>query len=485
MAESAVAAALYGVETLAEGVVLAAKGLYDPTLPLQLSFRKITTVPVARTSHSLAIIKSRAYIFGGESSPGTRATNDVEVVELPTSNVGESADQKTVEARPAEADGGIPEERIDHAAVAIGDCFYMLGGRSSSSSTEPLEEDGKVWMFSTKTSTWSCLEPTARSPKPPPRYKFAMVGSVQPGIPAVPTDHDTAPQLPPDPANIVPEPLDPDHKGTIIVSCGNSVAGALLNDCWAFDIRSRTWFPLPPPQDDPALACYSSSLALVDNELKLYSCFGRTSSGDLLHMRTLDLEAKSPPPLTSDLEKATPTFTPRSILSAASNDWQDTPSKSPSTSPTPRSAASLIPVTTGQGRTYLLALGGHSTSASPSASSPLNASSTRFAEPELIFHGDAFAYQLASESLTAAGAKDVARKALKRDSGEGKWAEVKYLDGESKMVQEGQAGRGFGKRTHFAAAKASEVDGGSVVVWGGVDDKGQVCGDGWIVSVKS
>ncbi|KAF2236736.1 hypothetical protein EV356DRAFT_530644 [Viridothelium virens] len=485
MAESAVAAALYGVETLAEGVVLAAKGLYDPTLPLQLSFEKITTVPVARTSHSIVVIKNRAYIFGGESAPGTRATNDVQLVELPTSDVGESADQKTVEARPAEEDGRVPEERIDHAAVAIDDCFYMLGGRTSSSSTEPLEEDGRVWMFSTKTSMWSCLQPIAQSPKPPPRYNFAIAASVQPEISTMPTDHDTAPQFPPDPANVVPEPLDPSHRGTIVVSCGNSVGGTLLNDCWAFDIRSRTWSPLPPPQDDPALACYSSSLALDDNELKLYSCFGRTNSGDLLHMRTLDLEAKSSPPPASTQDNAASTFTPCSILSAASSDWQDATSKSPSTSPTPRSAASLIPVTTGQGRTYLLALGGHSTSASPSAASPLNASSTQFAELELVPHGDAFAYQLPSESATAAGAKDVARKALRSDSAEGKWAEVKYLDGEVKMVQEGQAGRGFGKRMRFAAAKASEVDGGSVVVWGGVDEKGQVCGDGWIVSVKS
>ncbi|KAI9688722.1 MAG: hypothetical protein M1822_001079 [Bathelium mastoideum] len=483
MAETAVAGALYGVETLAEGAIALAKGIYDPTLPLKASFSRITSAPLPRSSHSLTVLKGRAYIFGGESTPGKIAFNDVQVIVLPTSNVQESTDQKTIVAKSDDDDGSVPEARIDHTAVSIDDCFYVFGGRASSSSSEPLEENGRVWMFNTKTNTWTCLEPNAASSQPPPRYNHASVASSQPESSEPPTDHDTAPQTPLDPADIVPEPLGPDSKGTVIVSCGNSIAGTLLNDCWAFDIRSRTWTPLPPPQDDPALSCHSSSLALVDS--KLHSCFGRTSSGDMLHMRTLDVVANAPPPPAITKDNDNPALTPRSVLGAASSDWQDASSRTPSTSPTPRSAASLVLVTTGQGRTYLLALGGHSTSASPSADAPLNTSSTQFAEPELVPHGDAFAYQVPATANTSAGAKDAARRVLSTDSGEGKWAEVKYLDGEGKMVQEGQEGRGFGRRTRFAAARAGEVDGGSVVVWGGVDDKGQVYGDGWIVNVAN
>ena len=481
MAETAVTGALYGMETLAEGAIALAKGIYDPTLPLKALFSPITSVPLPRSSHSLAVVNGRAYVFGGESASGTRATNDVQVVVLPTSNVQESADQKTIEAKATTEGGHVPEERIDHCAVSIDDCFYVFGGRTNSSSTEPLDENGRIWMFNTKLSAWTCLEPSSTSPRPPPRYKYAMIASSLPELSGPPTDHDTAPQAPLDPADVVPEPHEPDSRGTLIISCGKSVAGTLLNDCWAFDIRKRTWSPLPPPQDDPALSCHSSSLALVGN--KLYSCFGRTSSGDLLHMRTLDLEMNTPPPASTGQDNTT--FAPRSVLSAASNDWQDATSRSPGTSPTPRSAAALVPVTTGQGRTYLLALGGHSTNSSPSAATPLKASSTEFSDPELMPHGDAFAYQLPSSSSSFAEAKDTARKTLKSDSGEGKWAEVKYLDGEGRMVQEGQEGRGFGKRMQFAAARAGEVDGGSIVVWGGLDDKGEVCGDGWIIGVEN
>ena len=482
MAESAVAGALYGVETLAEGAIALAKGIYDPTLPLKASFSHITSVLIPRSSHSLAIIKGRAYIFGGESALGTTVSNDVHIITLPTSDIQESIDRKTIGAKPTIENGLVPEARIDHTAVSIGNCFYVFGGRASSSSTEPLREDGRIWMFDTSLDSWTSLEPNEGSPKPPSRFNHAAVASSQPELSVTPTDHDVAPQAPLDPTDIVPEPLGPDSRGTIIVSCGNSIDGALLNDCWAFDIRSRTWSPLPPPQDDPALSCHSSSLALVDD--KLYSCFGRTSSGDLLHMRTLDIEPNAPPPPAIVKENRAVSSAPRSVLGAASSDWQDAISKSPDTSPNPRSAASLIPVTTGQGRVYLFALGGYSTDAFPSAATPLNASSTEFTDPELVLHGDAYTYQLASSSTTAAGAKDIARTMLRASSSEGKWAEVKYFDGQGKLVQEGQ-GRGLGKRMRFAAARASEVDGGSVVVWGGVDEKGTVCGDGWMVNLAN
>ncbi|KAI9699536.1 MAG: hypothetical protein M1820_007167 [Bogoriella megaspora] len=483
MAEHAVAGALYGVEKVAEGAILLAKGIYDPTLPLKASFSRITGAPIPRLSHSITVIKGNAYVFGGESAPGTGASNDVQVVALPTSNVQESIDQSSIPAKAAKDGGDTPAERVDHTAVSLDDCFFVFGGRSNSSSTEPLDEGGRVWMFNTKSRDWTWLEPNPASPKPPPRYSHAATLSPQPEPDLPPADHDTAPHLPPDPEDVLPEPLVPDSRGTIIVCSGRSLAGTLLNDCWAFDIRSRTWSPLPPPQDDPAYACHSSSLALVGN--RLYSCFGRTNQEDMLHMRTLDLELNSPLSPPSSKEEASPNLSPRSILSAAASDWQDVSSKSPSTSPSPRSGASLLPVTTGQGRTYLLAIGGHSTSSSPSAASPLNASGTEFAAPEILPHGDVFVYQLPSEGVSASGAKDTIRNALGASSGEGKWAEVKYLDGEGNQIQEGQEGGGIGKRTGIAAARASELDGGTVVVWGGLSEHGEVFGDGWLVSVEN
>lgn len=59
---------LYGIETLVEGAVAAAKGIYDPTLPLKATLTPIDDVSLPRTHHSVAIVKGRAYLFGGKTS---------------------------------------------------------------------------------------------------------------------------------------------------------------------------------------------------------------------------------------------------------------------------------------------------------------------------------------------------------------------------------------------------------------------------------
>ena len=66
MAEAA--GALYGVETLIEGAVAAAKGIYDPTLPLKAKLVPLNDVTLARSQHTISIVKGRAYIFGGKTS---------------------------------------------------------------------------------------------------------------------------------------------------------------------------------------------------------------------------------------------------------------------------------------------------------------------------------------------------------------------------------------------------------------------------------
>lgn len=62
-----IAGALYGVETLVEGAVALAKGLYDPTLPLKANVKPINDLKLPRAYHTISIIKGRAYIFGGKA----------------------------------------------------------------------------------------------------------------------------------------------------------------------------------------------------------------------------------------------------------------------------------------------------------------------------------------------------------------------------------------------------------------------------------
>lgn len=64
MAEAA--SVLYGVETLVEGSIAIAKGIYDPTLPLKANLIPIKDVDLPRAYHSISEVKGRAYVFGGK-----------------------------------------------------------------------------------------------------------------------------------------------------------------------------------------------------------------------------------------------------------------------------------------------------------------------------------------------------------------------------------------------------------------------------------
>jgi len=58
--------ALYSVETLLEGAVAAAKGIYDPTLPLKAKLIPVSDIALPRAYHTISIVKGRAYVFGGK-----------------------------------------------------------------------------------------------------------------------------------------------------------------------------------------------------------------------------------------------------------------------------------------------------------------------------------------------------------------------------------------------------------------------------------
>ena len=124
--------------------------------------------------------------------------------------------------------------------------------------------------------------------------------------------------------------------------------------------------------------------------------------------------------------------------------------------PASSSSTALVSITTGQGRNYLL----HLTSSTLST------------------------LQLTSSKTTAASLKDRARKAISKKTAEGEWAEVRYFNAENVMIQEGQAGRGVGDRKGFATTKVKEIDGGMVLVWGGVDGRGRVRSDGLMIEVE-
>lgn len=123
----------------------------------------------------------------------------------------------------------------------------------------------------------------------------------------------------------------------------------------------------------------------------------------------------------------------------------------------------MVPITTGQGRNYLALVGGETQSGD--------------------VEEDIWTLQLRPEGMTAASFKDAARQAIKKDTHEAQWAETKYMNADGVMIQEGQQGRGIGPRKGLAAAKEVDVDGASVVVWGGIGADGLPRGDGLMITI--
>ncbi|KAK5125654.1 hypothetical protein LTR85_011928 [Meristemomyces frigidus] len=440
MAEAGIAAA-YGLETLVEGAVAFAKGIYDPTLPLKATLTPITDLDVPQAYQTISIVKGRAYMFGGKtiSKDGGEemADNDMHIVILPSSGV-ESTDYKRVKAT-----SDAPPSRWRHSAAVIDDRVYVFGG-SGRDDGEPLDEEERVWVFDTIMNKWSHLDPRSEGKKPGPRTQHASVASEHPQPVQRRTDEGVAPQLPMDPAKVVPEPPAADTYGTLVIQGGKGKSGQQLNDMWSFDISSRTWAELPEP---PPPTTDAPSLAIVEKRLYAFSN-GQTSYLDLTESSFSDRAGQG------------------ELGLAPLGPWSKLPpsASSPDTAhPGDRAAASLIPVTTGQGRNYLLLIGGHS------------------ATGEAL--EDIWSLQLKPEGMTAASVKDAARAAISKDTREMQWEEVKYYDADGKLIQESQAGRGIGSRKGFAAARGTEIDGASVVLWGGVGGNGRIRGDGLMVTV--
>lgn len=143
-----------------------------------------------------------------------------------------------------------------------------------------------------------------------------------------------------------------------------------------------------------------------------------------------------------------------------------------------------VGVTTGQGRKYLLAIGGEG-----KAPLSLEVSGTDVAADESsTCLDDIWAFQLPPESMTSASVKDATRHAIEMDMKQAKWAEVQhhYLDAsgeEEKEIPWEPRVKGMGLKKGLAVARGTEVDGASVVIWGGVSEKGQVLDDGWLATV--
>lgn len=145
--------------------------------------------------------------------------------------------------------------------------------------------------------------------------------------------------------------------------------------------------------------------------------------------------------------------------------------------PEVRAGAGLIPITTGYGRQYLAYIFGYD-------------DSERDVSKEAASHNyyaDFWTYQVASKNVQPTGwtdfkpaaIKDSIRSALGKDTGGQQWGEVE-VQATEQVAHEGKVHPG--PRAYFGCDVAE--DGRSLVLWGGVNPKGEKEADGWLIKLE-
>jgi hypothetical protein len=133
----------------------------------------------------------------------------------------------------------------------------------------------------------------------------------------------------------------------------------------------------------------------------------------------------------------------------------------------------LIPATTGHGRRYLLYLLGSRQDADI-------ASADKSYTEDHPFYSDMWTLQLPSDNYSATSVKDAIRGVIPGvENGAFSWHELEIAPAE--MTQE--AGKVHpGPRGFFGADTC--LDGKGVLMWGGVNAKGETEADGWLLKVS-
>ncbi|ORY57314.1 kelch domain-containing protein [Pseudomassariella vexata] len=476
------------------------------------TWQHVPLPPLPRSSHSLNVVAGSAYIFGGEVEPRKPVDNDMHIITLPFS--GAPADYYNVPAKPstktqlvetiepiaeelevtepnepleevslsspaareAEApfkpeasssDKGkttveVPSPRVGHATAVIGSRIFLFGGRSAASET--LDEGGRVWVFETKTHTWSYLDPAPSSHVPPARSFFSAVATEKPRDFASKSarrnetwkewaEGDSAemgiPQRP-IAGSVAASATDEEDAGygTFIIHGGGLRDGSQARDVWAFDVRSHIWKELPPA---PGVGRVGMALAIAKSRLYRFGGFdGEGELGGQLDVLELTVDE-----FDDNLSKGEVGVFARgdwiSLIPASqegeagklvADEW-----------PGNRSVGGMELVMGGGRREYLVLLLGEK---SPSGA---------VHEAAGQFWGDVWAFQVPPLGMSTASVKDAVWQVMGRKTGEGKWTKITPapFDEEEDMDIEGLAKGENG-----------------IFLFGGVNEKNRRQGDGFI-----
>ncbi|KAK5054681.1 hypothetical protein LTR84_001573 [Exophiala bonariae] len=486
-------AAFYAVETVVEGAAVGAVAVARSTAPLHLSFRKIRSPAkgreLARSGHTVNIVRGKAYVIGGVGDNGREAAIAALTLPVASSTAGEGTlnpqdfqvvrpeyrvlDRPLAE-KPQPSDEQISQDeifcRVGHSSTAIDDKLFITGGESvaTGGSTHSLE---KFVVFDTLTNGYSVLE--------------ADISSCVDGIPPPRTNHSaTVSPLPP--ANSLPGGPTLDAHGTIFIHGGRSTgseAGETLRDTWAFDIGTRAWAKLPDIPDPGPLEIAGEGRIVYRNDRlwRLGDGFGRVMYLDLNKANSAGTGSQISVALKDGVCWEVVNFGTE-VTDGESQGTSSAPTTNqPVSLPLPRVSSGTVPITTGSGREYLIYFMGRDSMTGP--------------------HDDFWTFQIDAESNTAASVKDKIRDALPVDpdsswkSGRHTWAKCELVaDQQKKIAEEKQETKDTLSEWppglyDFGSDVWADQGRDSFLIWGGKkggknSSQGAVVDGGWVVTAK-
>ncbi|KAH8788075.1 kelch repeat protein [Diaporthe sp. PMI_573] len=186
-----------------------------------------------RSSQCLSVLRSQAFVFGGEVIPRQPIDNRLDVIGLGASR--DSAEVSTLDA-PPEA----PTPRVGSASAVIKDSLYLFSGRGGIAMA-PVEENGAIWRYTPSQASWKLLKPADPEKSYPAGRSYHAMAS--------------------------------DGADLLFVHAGCPEKGR-MQDLWSFSLKSQTWKQLAPA---PEPARGGASIAYLEGKLYRMNGFDGTA----------------------------------------------------------------------------------------------------------------------------------------------------------------------------------------------------------------
>lgn len=184
--------------------------------------------PSGRYGHSLNILGSKIYVFGGQVEG--YFMNDLVAFDLNQLQVPSNRWEMLIQNDELAAGGNIPPPRTNHSVVTYNEQLYLFGG------TNGFQWFNDVWCYDPVTNSWSNLDCIGYIPAPREGHAAALVDDV------------------------------------MYIFGGRTEEGADLGDLAAFRISTRRWYtfqnmgPSPSPRSGHSMTAYGKQVVVLGGE---------------------------------------------------------------------------------------------------------------------------------------------------------------------------------------------------------------------------